>query len=685
MAFADSGTKYEKDWWTTCPRTSGTPTTKCKSHFDLEMSPGVDCNGNSLLSWAFLASSFAAVVITLPFLYNRRFFIEKQATAAGLRTMAVLLRNVHFKTDEGEPTIFNLPEQPTGSHQLPVQARPRRQTAVGRGTVAALVVVMVFLTALTTCFHFSRKTVRRHEHVGRRLAAGQDDEGGEDRDKLLSDILEQCLDMEAEFGSLPGQEEGEEEDKLLSRILDDCLEMQEEFNMPLSESPLTEGQQAVFEAFSSIYRLQKTVDQVHSALTSSPEGAGAVLPHQQRSILSQSPLEPSESRISEVLSALLSASASEPAGWRPSTEASPQVSITSQLEQPGPSQAKLKRKWGLSPPAFGEAAEPKKQRKTSMHRQVDAAAATIELKAYGDRAAKDIPEQQGGQPQPPPADSTSPSATAQGAESRSAGSPVASSCHEQIVVVSPAPVQPAPTVPAALTGVDPSSVDQAAPPQATTLFPLPPPASPMSPETHLYYRLPIFEPGSTRKTFSVVRAFATVGSSSAHPHLHFMRNLLTRPTITRAQAEVLILCSEELVGHLWRFHRTPVDGRKPSHTAYLLARRFLCLEALFTVIQILGPAMHAESWWPKLMEAIPTDVDFATPVLKPKIVESVSLAERLSSALASMKRGIRLSLEETVKLKRWLFKEATIKLGFQGPKWDPWRKDDPDDAAGKST
>ncbi|KAL8448973.1 hypothetical protein Emed_003325 [Eimeria media] len=584
--------------------------------------------------------------------------------------MAALLRDVQFKTDDEEPALFTLSEQPNESHHLRAHARSRRQKGVRLQAVVALVVTMVFLMAITTCFHLSRKAVRgRHEHGGRRLAAGQDSGQGEEEDSLLSDILEECLDMEEEFGSSPDDREkgGEDDDKLLSQILSESLEMQEELDMPLSHPPLPEEKQAVSQTLSSIYQLQQAVTQVHS------EDVSALFPHQLQ--VSPSPLPPEhlQSIVSQVPSTTLSAAASAlPELYFP-TEASHHVSITSaQPEQPGPSKAKTKRKW-TSPTttAFGEEPELKKQKPTSAQRRPDAGKVLPGEKIHGYPAVTDI---LGQQDEPP-----------QRAEVESSEFPVASTSHQAAVAVSHVPVPPVPAVPAAVTGVVSPAGDAAALEQAEIVFPLPPPAPLMPSTTHLYYRLPTVLPGTIRKEFSTLRAFSTIGCSSAHPYLIKIRHLLTRRSITPEQAEVLIYSCEELYTYLLRYHRTPVQGRKASDAAFVLSRRFLCLEAVFTVIQVVGPAMRAELWWSKLLNAVPTDVQYPIPVLRPKVVEAVHLARRLSSALASLKRGIRPTLEETVALKRILFKKASINLRFTELRWEPWREDDPEDPPGMAT
>ncbi|KAL8441573.1 hypothetical protein Emag_007066 [Eimeria magna] len=595
--------------------------------------------------------------------------------------MAALSRYVRLETDEGEPTMLS--EQPSKSHQLRVQARPRRQNGVPLRTVLALVATMLFLAAITTCFHLSRKAVRtRHEHAGRRLAAGQHGGEEEDKDNLLSEILDDCLDMEAELESSPDQVE--EDDHLLSRILSDCLEMQEELYMPLSQSPLPEEKQAVSRTLFSIYQLQQVVNQLQPKAGPLPssEDSNTLFPSQLQIGLSSSPPEALQSTVAQMPSTSLSAGASAPPGWYFQTEASPQVSITSPPAQPPP-KAKTKRKWSLSTTAFGEEPALKKQIKTSAQSQFVAEKITSGVKMHDDPAAANIFGQQDGPPQPPAAGFISPSAKAQGAESRPCGFFAVSTPHKPAMTVLHAPLQPVPIVP--VTGVVSSAADAAAAQQAAAVFPLPGPAFPMMPETHLYYRLPTVEPGNISRAFNTVRAFSTIGCPSAHPHLSSIHNLLTRLSITPGQAEVLISACEDLVTYLWRFHRTPADGRRASNAANILARRFLCLEAIFTVIQVIGPAMRAELWWSMLLSAIPTEVHYSTPIRRQQIIECVRLAQRLSSALASLKRGIRPTPDETIAIKRMLFKQASIRLGFAEPRWDAWRKDDPDEPPATST
>ncbi|KAL8436949.1 hypothetical protein ACSSS7_001313 [Eimeria intestinalis] len=592
--------------------------------------------------------------------------------------MAASLRHVPLKGEEAEPPIFTLSDPPSGSHQLPMQARPRRKNEARLQTVLAIIAVFVFLGALTTCFHLSREKVRgRHEHVGRRLAAGQDDGEEDSEESLLSSILEECLDMEEELGFSPDQTESEENDKLLSEVLKECLEMQEELHMPLTQSPLPEKEQAISQALASLYQIQQARGQLPSqegppVWPSLPEEEGALVPHQLQTALWQSSQESLHLIGSQVPSAPPSAGG---AGPYVSVEGPLQVSVTSQQEQPDHSKSTAKRKRTMSPAAPGEAKELKKQRGTLVQSHLHAAMGAIQAKPHGGPHSTGTLGQRDGAPQLPPNDFSSPLATAQGAETRPPGPPIASTSHEGEVPMAHAALQQGAAVPETSVAVDSPAV----------LAGLPPPAPPMAQETHLYFRLPILKPGKISKTFHLGRAFSPIGSPSPHPHLSIIRMLLTRPSITPEEAEELIKSCEELVTCLLRFHTGPVDGRKPSRVAYVLARRFLSLEALFTVIQILGPAMRAELWWSDLVSAIPTEVYFPKPPRKPKVLEGVLLAKRLSSALASLKSGVRPSLEETIAIKRMIFKEGSIELGFSESRWDAWREDDPEDPPAAST
>ncbi|KAL8435291.1 hypothetical protein Efla_002546 [Eimeria flavescens] len=200
---------------------------------------------------------------------------------------------------------------------------------------------------------------------------------------------------------------------------------------------------------------------------------------------------------------------------------------------------------------------------------------------------------------------------------------------------------------------------------STASFMVPSLVPPMPLTTHLYYRLPHLDREKVRRRFVIARAFSSNVSRSGYPELREIRRLLAQPAITPIEADVLIVATERLVNFMLHYHRTFMHRRRPGEAAITLARRYLLFEGVFCVIQVVGPAMIAPSWWSRFCALIPKD-----PAPPPKgegfkTIKLYDLVTRLSSAIDMLKNGIRPSEQMTVRLKRALFTTYASSLNLE--------------------
>lgn len=214
--------------------------------------------------------------------------------------------------------------------------------------------------------------------------------------------------------------------------------------------------------------------------------------------------------------------------------------------------------------------------------------------------------------------------------------------------------------------------------QPPSAAPLPGPAPPMPSHTHLFYRLPVLLPGVTSRKFSFGRAVTVFRhAKKSYPNLASARGLLAKSELTQEEASHLIANAEALVGHLVRAHRQPVSNIRPNRAFEQLAYRYLMMEAVFCAIQVLGPQMDAVNWWPHFTSMIPSEFNYnPATITRDHTYYNAVLGKRLSRALASLKGGIRPTLEETVHLKRALLCSDSSYSKFKHSKWEPWRQAD---------
>ncbi|KAL8448969.1 hypothetical protein Emed_003321 [Eimeria media] len=578
----------------------------------------------------------------------------------------------------------------SGSHQLMMHAQPRRQKALHAGTLVVLVSALVVLTAIITCLHLSKQRVRKHQGPGRRLAAGEDDE---DQEKFLSELLEGCLETEEELNLLPTQpKEGEEneQDRFLSSVLLDCLDMQEESGCFIRQPPLPEKSEAVTRMVSSFYRIQKSLNDFPQSEGLSPlfpfppVNRGPLSLHQWQLSPSLPPqnenLEPLDLSLPKQMHATSTTGvlmpgevdqepldlslpkqmhATSTTGVLMPGEVDQQplahVSTIEHSKQPTSAATKKRTKRSSTSSAPGARSKRKRQR-TTEPQSPGLQQGAVKAASHGHLAA--------------------PHTTPQGGESASAESPVASTSSALDAGSSQPPASSVPSPPEEGShAMSPSDDDLPSNSEAAPSFALPEPAPLMPPDTHLYYRLPVLQPGRIKGQFNVRRAFSPGRTGFPHVHLVKIHRLLAQPVITPSEAVLIMRATEEIVNNLFHHHTTSIEGKKPSFAAAKLARRYICLEAIFCAIQVVGPPMRADQWWRKLLQFIPTDYQITTPFAG-RVTAADRLAVRISAALSFLKQGIRPSMHTTVFLKRDIFTCQDMEFGIRDKKWDPWREDD---------
>lgn len=195
---------------------------------------------------------------------------------------------------------------------------------------------------------------------------------------------------------------------------------------------------------------------------------------------------------------------------------------------------------------------------------------------------------------------------------------------------------------------------------------------------HPFYRLPKLSPEIKVRQFSAEKAFSRGNLiSQASAVLGWIRSLLVKEELSERDVNELIAATERAVCHLFYFHQSPIIKLGAAQAAMVLARRYLMLDAVVSVMQVVGPAMVAHQWWPELAAALPTTLHFGythSPYRRTKALEE--LATRLSTAVELLKKCIRPSPQETVELKRELFCRKSSPQCFMGLQWEAWRLDD---------
>ena len=606
-------------------------------------------------------------------------------------------------------------------------SRTQGRQNTGNIIVTRVVLLSVLsILAVLVCFFRAISAGRQRGHVGRQLAFGEPEEEG---DQEQSWIISECLDLQEETGHIhesvaPLPEHDEAIDGILTYIVEyeqgshpahadaSSSALAPRMQVPPGESvtphlggttqagyPVAARDDAVWQAFYQLEPGGPGASPMGSPTVSSAEGdrGFSVLCR-----LLQSMSRDSSSQVSSFQGD------QEPAASQGGV--SLQV-VPAEQEQAGPSRiARRRKKPQVEAESSSSPTTPHKRQKLESPIGKGRPKKHVSgWKGAGRRQAERAPSPPEGVPKPehdveltdedpllravrgvplewtPPdldyPDMDSPSAAAPSIEP--SDSPVPSTSQGLSSVGGPPEVQSPPGPSREPRALSPSSM--AHPPEAPVPVPppgapiaLPGPVSPMSQDVHPFYRLPGLAPGTTiRRHFNRDVAFS-ISPLLCRPlvALKNMRTIFAKPVLDQTDCEMLIIDIEKLVNYLILTQRFPVQGKPVNEAVLALGRRFLFMEAIFCTIAILGPAMHADTWWPEVVNAVPTDVYFDAKIEKDKSLRNARLAARLSAALELLKKGTRPSVEMTISLKRDLLCSKSSVFEFKQKGWEAWRDDD---------
>ncbi|KAL8269931.1 hypothetical protein Esti_006161 [Eimeria stiedai] len=501
------------------------------------------------------------------------------------------------------------------------RAHFKRRSAFPNAALATLIPLLVVLALTIICFPRNRRTISRsHATAGRRLAAGHEEKSDEEGE---SDVLEACLDLEAEIGFSLQQALSHGRGETSAEVLQFLLH---------SEVAQESEQDVVFSSFPQAPHDRQFPLQPYEP-QEMPSGSFLEFPYsQEASVLPQRQSPPSAA------SSALNTPVVSPV--------TPSYSVGSYFafpfEEGSKTDDELSKIWGqhqtgekrkLEDEESSDVEKPLKRQQTEQTENLSVdqffrRRTIVDGRLPAEHFPHVVPEaltravqaaaSEGSEPSketPATFEKMTLEAYAISGVSEGAAAFVQDSASAFTVSSASSQATPevAPTSPD-LPSTSSSDPAEAAAPYASSLtqggaqFSLPPPPPPMPRNTHLYYRLPVVTPKSQPVyVFDVKRAFSTARLSKLLvDELRDIREILACETLALYQERTLVKCCERLVNILLRDHTSLVQLKDPRHAAEQLGRRYLSLEALFCSIQILGPSMNASAWWPAFLQQIPT-------------------------------------------------------------------------------
>lgn len=193
---------------------------------------------------------------------------------------------------------------------------------------------------------------------------------------------------------------------------------------------------------------------------------------------------------------------------------------------------------------------------------------------------------------------------------------------------------------------------------------------------HPFYRLPSVRKMRPVRVFNFEELDARrVCRVDIYPPLFSLREVLSRREVHGSALKTLLRSCEDLVEFLITAPQTERNTDFPCFLQEALGRRFLALDAVWCICELLGPAAQKEKWWRTMMDSV-----LELPQLRiPQTMHQHSrfpLVMKLAAVLYEYNDGQRPPPREVVQLKRDLFDMNTGPRFFRYERWNPWREDD---------
>ncbi|CDI87990.1 hypothetical protein EPH_0023290 [Eimeria praecox] len=195
---------------------------------------------------------------------------------------------------------------------------------------------------------------------------------------------------------------------------------------------------------------------------------------------------------------------------------------------------------------------------------------------------------------------------------------------------------------------------------------------------HPYVHLPVLEEGVKPPDIVLSASkFGKIRGLSLHEILLSLRHLFTKQTLNQDEANFLVTYVHDLAMASAAGAREAKRLIRPSHGLTNIGRHFLILDAMVSALNVLGVSRTSCPWWEDFAGCFDANYRYTEPGLRAHDSgrANVTLANRLLAAISVYKGGKRPPPMEVVDLKRTLFFSPYGSTAFKGSKWEPWRSD----------
>ncbi|CDJ54012.1 hypothetical protein EBH_0065650 [Eimeria brunetti] len=194
-------------------------------------------------------------------------------------------------------------------------------------------------------------------------------------------------------------------------------------------------------------------------------------------------------------------------------------------------------------------------------------------------------------------------------------------------------------------------------------------------ESHLFYRLPKAVCSSPLYPFNYKRAKDETAVEYLPRILSPIRELLTKEQLESNELQALITHAEQLVKYTMWSSVSDLGPLTLRHVQQVLGHRFIILDALWCITEVVDPAMRNEEWWTVTVNKLAKAPEYKLTPFEMGGIRHFSVT-RMISALKEYQRGNRPAAREVVQLKQVLFCSLIGPLVFRRPEYDGYRQDD---------
>ncbi|KAL8433595.1 hypothetical protein Efla_000739 [Eimeria flavescens] len=166
-----------------------------------------------------------------------------------------------------------------------------------------------------------------------------------------------------------------------------------------------------------------------------------------------------------------------------------------------------------------------------------------------------------------------------------------------------------------------------------------------------------------------------------------IRMILLKEKLKREDMRHLMSAAEHVIAFAQRYMTKSVSAVKSFRLLVAYGRRFMLLDALWCVCEVVGSAMRRDVWWQSFARSVVAPLPYEPTDLDSTILQIAGnkdvLRLRLWANLQVFVRGARPSPKDIVEIKRELLCFGSSPLVMADSDWLRWKADDPLDFVGE--